>query len=433
MAERISSFLIALKDAAKQTGRDIEINLNPITPRQWMIPSFSPETLDAIVHRLPRGIAVQGREGPDGRTFTGLRASDAYANGAFYPVVGLIVPDFRWLRSGQLSTANNTPTAQRLANERAERIPEANSAESATPIRRLISLRPDEAVLEFNARLFEATKGNKGGTIVERLAALRAFAATEAGEAHADELLAVWLLLDDADRRLDALDFGGMLQFGHVLNRWINRPIVPFPSELSAADKSYYHPFLFQAKGDEQADNLIDIQAMRMFEGYGARLLFQRVIETVVPDFESARAHIDRIRDTAANDATRANWDLFGRRLETTICLLHSADNMVSYQAQLDRVKSLAITPEPNPPLGALPSWDRTDMIDTARKEIDNTVRLMHLLQSTPEPLLDLAPTPEEETVMRLGPGLIAQLQQKIDIMNAHWIDYDRLFTAPNP
>ncbi len=431
MAERIFSFLVALKDAAKQAGHDVEINLNPIAPRQWMIPSFSSETLDAIVHRLPRGIAVQGREGPDGRAFAGLRASDAYARGAFYPVVGLTVPDLRWLRTGGGAGRGGEPAAaRRLANEQAERAPETTAAPAS---RRLISLRADEGVLEFNARLSAATQASARGNTVERLAALRVFAASEAGEAQADGLLAVWLLLDDADRRLSVLDFGDMLQFGHVLNRWINRPMVPFPAELSAEDKSYYRRFLFQAKKEEQADNLIDIQAMRMYEGFGARLLFQRVIETVVPDVESAIGHIRRIRDAATDDAARARWDLYGRRLEVAVCLLHTADNMVSYQAQLDRVKSLGVKPEVNPPLGAQSSWDRTDLLDLARREIDNTVRLRRLLQSTPQPLLDLAPTAEEETIMRLGPDLVAQLQRKIDLMNAHWMDYDRLFTAPNP
>jgi hypothetical protein len=434
MAERISSFLVALKDAAKQVGHDVEINLNPIVPRQWMTPSFSPETLDAIVHRLPPGVAVQGREGPDGRPFAGLRASDAYARGAFYPVVGLAIPDLRWLRTGGVAAARRgaePAAARRLANEQAERIPEAAANPAAA--RRLISLRADEAVLEFNARLSEATQASAGGNAVERLAALRAFAVSEAGEAQADGLLAVWLLLDDADRRLSALDFGAMLQFGHVLNRWINRPMVPFPAELSAEEKRYYRPFLFQAKGEEQADNLIDIQAMRMYEGFGARLLFQRVIETVGPDVESALGHIRSIRDAATEPAARARWDLFGRRLEAVVCLLHTADHIVAYQAQLDRVKSLGVKPEPNPVLGTQSSWDRTDLIDLARREIDNAVRLRRLLQSTPQPILDLAPTAEEETIMRLGPDLVAQLQRKIDLMNAHWLDYDRLFTAPNP
>jgi hypothetical protein len=96
-------------------------------------------------------------------------------------------------------------------------------------------------------------------------------------------------------------------------------------------------------------------------------------------------------------------------------------------------VKALGVKPEPNPVLGVQSSWDRTDLMETARKEIDNTVRLSRLLQSTPQPLLDLAPVAEEETIMRLGPDLVAQLKHKVDLMNAHWKDYDRLSTAPNP
>jgi hypothetical protein len=412
MADRVSSFLISLQQAAHRAGHEIEINLNPITPRQWMLPTFSPEQLTATIHQLPRGIAIEGREGPDGRAFAGLRMSDAYARGAFYPVVGISVPDLRWLRTGEVSKSSGTSAS-------------ANG-------KRLISLRADEATLEFDARLAEATSASEKRSVPERLAALRSFAATEAGEAQADHLLGVWLLLDDADRRLSALDFGDMLQFGHVLTRWINRPMVPFPAELSAEDKSYYRRFLFQAKGEAQADDLTDIQAMRMFEGYSAHLLFQRVIETTVPDLEKAIVDVHAIRDAAPENA-RGKWDLYSRRLQAVIYLLRSADNMVSYQAQLDRVKELGVKPEPNPVLGVQSSWDRTDLMQTARNEIDNTAHLLQLLQSTPEPILDLAPTPDEETIMRLGPDLPAQLKRKIDLMNARWTDYDRLFTAPNP
>jgi|GEM_PF-244672 len=413
MSDRVASFLVSLQQAAKQAGHEVEINLNPITPRQWMLPTFSPEQLTAAIHQLPRGIAIEGREGPDGRPFRGLRMSDAYSRGAFYPVVGISVPDLRWLHQGQVAATH-----------------QKNDEHAAEP--RLISLRDDEAAMAFNARLAEATAATAHGAVSERLASLHAFAASEAGEAQADHLLAVWLLLDDVNQRLAALDFGDMLQFGHVLNRWINRPMLPFPAELSANDKAYYRRFLFQAKGDEQADNLIDIQAMRMFEGYGAHLLFQRVVELAQPDLEKAIAHVRAIRD-AAPDANRARWDLLATRLEAATCLLRSADNMVAYQAQLDRVKSLGVKPEANPVLGTQNSWDRTDLMQTARNEIDNTAHLLQLLQSTKEPILDLAPTADEETIMRLGPDLASQLKRKIDLMNAHWIDYDRLFTAPNP
>lgn len=419
MSDRIAGFLVALKEAAHEAGHEIEVSLNPITPRQWMQPSFSPEVLDAIARKLPRGIAVQGRDGPDGRPYRRIGTSDAYVRGAFYPVVGLTVPDLRWLRGAPVPAPR----------------PETARADSADPAaaRRLISLRPDEAVMAFNARVYDATAKAAANGVVDHLTALRTFAATEVGESHADDLLSVWLLLDDAERRLEALDFGDMLQFGHVLNRWVNRPMVPFPSELSASDKSYYRPFLFQAKGEEQADNLIDIQAMRMYEGFGARLLFQRVVETVVPDVEQAIGRVKRLREAAPDAAARSRWEVFARRLEAVVCLLHTADHMVAYQAQLDRVKALAVKPEANPPLGAESSWDRTDLIRLAREEVDNTARLKRLLDTTHEPILDLAPIAEEETIMRLGPGLPGQLQRKIDLMNAHWKDYDRLFTAPNP
>ena len=410
MDERVATFLIALQDAAKAAGHTIEIGLRPIEPRQWMLPTFSPEQLQAIVHRLPRGIAVSGLEGPDGRPYAAPGSSDAYANGAFYPVIGITVPGLR------------------TQGRRAAAAPSAD-----TPVRRLISLRGDEEQLAFNARLAKATAHSRAGNQVERLQALRAFAVSEAGEARADDLLEAWTLIEEVQRGLGPLDFGDMLQFGHVLNRWINRPMVPFPEELSAADKGYYRPFLFQAKGEEQADNLVDIQAMRMYEGYGAKLIFQRIMETVIPQAQSAQQHIERVRDAATDPADKARWALMARRLEVAICLMHSADNMVAYQAQLDRVKALGIKPEANPVLGVQSSWDRTDLMETARKEIDNTVHLAHLLGDQPGQYLDLALIPEEETIMKLGPGLAAQLKRKIDLMNAHWLDYDRLFTKPNP
>jgi len=139
------------------------------------------------------------------------------------------------------------------------------------------------------------------------------------------------------------------------------------------------------------------------------------------------------IQGAAKDDAARKQWELTGKRLQAVIYLLQSADNMVAYQAQLDRVRGLGAKPEADPVLGVQSAWDRTDLMETARKEIDTMVGLSQLLASTNEPILDLAPTAGEETIMRLGPNVTAQIKHKIEVMNAHWRDYDRLFTAPNP
>lgn len=416
MEERVSGFLINVQKAAKDAGHDISINLNPIAPRQWMIPTFSPEMLRAIVRLLPRGLAVQGREGPDGRTFASGNVAVA-GGAAFSPVVGLPVPSMSGTGGGGGAGRGGAPAAK--------------GADEA-PARVVINLG-DPSVMDFNYRLLKATRNQPMRTMVERVNALRAFAVTEVGEAQADALLEVWTSLNEADRNLNILNFGGMLRFGHVLNRWITRPMVPFPENLTAAEKKDYRPFLFQAKGEEQANDLADIQAMRMYEGWGAKMLFQRTIEVTVPLVRTALARVERIRDAAKDDAARKPWDLMGKRLQAVIYLLQSADNMVAYQAQLDRVKAIGAKPEANPVLGVQSGWDRTDLMETARKEIDTAINLRRLLESTKEPILDLAGTPAEESIMRLGPEIAAQLKHKIDVMNAHWRDYDRLFTVPNP
>jgi hypothetical protein len=106
---------------------------------------------------------------------------------------------------------------------------------------------------------------------------------------------------------------------------------------------------------------------------------------------------------------------------------------MVGYQAQLDRVTALGVKPEAHPVLGVQNDWARADMINTARREIDTAVALDKLMSNSSRPLLDLAASDGEETIMKLGPNFQSVLRQKVRTMNAHWRDYDRLFTMPNP
>lgn len=145
----------------------------------------------------------------------------------------------------------------------------------------------------------------------------------------------------------------------------------------------------FALKGEEQADDLIDIQAMRMYQGWGARMLFQRTIDLALPKMRRAVSLVDQIKGSTKDDAAREQWDLMGKRLQAVIYLLQSAEDMVEYQAQLDRVKSLGTKPEANPVLGVQSSWDRTGLMETARREIDTMVSLDALLKSTHEPILD--------------------------------------------
>jgi hypothetical protein len=287
----------------------------------------------------------------------------------------------------------------------------------------------DPASAELNFKILEAFRNAHPHNEVELWTALRDLAAQAAGKDRADDLVSLWMATDEAERYLSTLNFGPVLTMGGILGRWINRPLVPFPEKLTEAEKSYYRPFLFQAKDEEQAADLADIQAMRMYEGWGARLLVQNIIEKVTASLNRASAAATRL----SQGAGAGEWELLGQRLKALECMVRGTADIVEYQAQLDRVKALGGKPDPNPVLGAQSGWDRTDLMRLARNEIDNAMELRQLLLTAKGPLLDLAPTSAEETSRRLGPELPSQLKLKMDIMNAHWEDYKRLFTSPNP
>ena len=84
MADRVSGFLINAQQAARDAGHEIEINLNPIAPRQWMIPTFSP---DVLREYRAQAAARPGGEGPRGSGWPGLRGSGqpSAAAGRFIP------------------------------------------------------------------------------------------------------------------------------------------------------------------------------------------------------------------------------------------------------------------------------------------------------------------------------------------------------------
>lgn len=124
-------------------------------------------------------------------------------------------------------------------------------------------------------------------------------------------------------------------------------------------------------------------------------------------------------------------------RLDLLACFLRNGRHAVSYQAQLDRMKAARAAEEnmplSPPPLGASSSWDRNDLVNLARAEIDNTVRILEIIEVNDERVFDRAAEDEAESNMRLSTRLSDHLRTKIQTMNSHWVDYDRLSPPANP
>jgi hypothetical protein len=422
MAERVIGFMTTLQEAAREVGTEIELNIQPIHPRQWMPATFTdPEHIAA---QLPKGLTLAIYKNVAGESFN--RGMPGWGGDAFYPVVGLTNP-VGTARS--LTRSFGQPSGDQEVYDEYLNLTTLDNTEET----RLIVSPDDPEIRNLTLPLYKRLHKEKPQNQADMMRVLRKHAIELAGEEGADDLLEIWLSLDWIANDLLVLNFGPTLYMGPILARWINRPLVPFPEELNPEEITYYRKFLFQAKGEEQAHNLIDIQAMRMFEGYGAKMLVQRVYEMVMAHLTKAQNLANGLLQNETNDFRKQEWQKLANRLGVLQSLVQTVDNVIAYQAFLDLARSRGVKPEENPVLGTATSWDRQEIRRIARNEIDNAARLKRLLESSPEPLIHTAPIPEYETIRILGPQLPQQLKYKIDIMNKHWLDYNRIYTPPNP
>lgn len=404
MEERVSAFLLNLRRAAKAMGRDIMVDLRAVDPRKWMVPTFSDPM--KIVNRLEPGLAINHMEGPDGNRFMAGDQGPTWWN-VFYPVMGIPRP-VAFLRQ----------CVEEAKKDVAFRIHTINDIENADLLFALL-----EKFLEKQPR-----------TDLEMTILLHELAVELGGKEQADHILSLWLRIDAIQEYLAALDFGHLFLMTCVLTRWTTRPMLPFPEELPREEKEYYLKYVLQAKGDEQADNPLDVQAMDMFKGWGAKLIVQHILTRVQSDISKARQTLAELKDLASGKL-KAQWSLLEKKFDALGCLVQNVEQVISYQAHIDRIKAKnrEFLPDQNPVLGLQGGWDYEDTLNLARAEIDNSLYLKNLIETTEGPLIDTAPTPDGEHVLRFGPNFTEQLKLKTEIMNARWQDYKRLFETPNP
>ena len=269
--------------------------------------------------------------------------------------------------------------------------------------------------------------------IIENLQFLRKIAQSEVGDENAEKLFELWVALHEAKKVVSLTNAGGTIfNLGCVQQRWLVRPLVPFPADLIPEEKNYYRQHQFQARSESAADYLLDLQAMRVYTGEGGYRYIHRVIYKT-KEYISKATELSRYLEENVNQEQKKTFELLTIRLTAYDYLMNNVLNVVSYQTQLDQL-DLSGTKSEAVAMGSGNSSARLKLLETVRREIDNTSNLIALLQSQDHisNVIDHAKTKDEEYVRLLGPDLIDQLRKKINIMNAHWIDYNKIFTRPN-
>ena len=390
MYQRYNAFFGALQAGARDARPGaLEIDAD------WVRES-APEL---IAGRLGPGMAVSNLEGPGATPYkaeVGFLLDYFYP---FYPAQGIPIP-VRYLEELE------------------------KGSQSAAP--RLFYLLGDRFDSDLYFRIYDAFVKNPTQDEVSRMRLLRAIAAERAGEEGAGALLDAWLALHRIQRDTDILNFGGTtLYIGGVHQRWLTRPFVPFPEELKSEETQYYREYQFQARTEERARDLDELQGTHQYQGLGGMALSNKLYVRMLADLERARNDIRKLQEPGGG---RARYELLDQRLQVFEILVDNCRDAIEYQYHLDIAKGwkLSRTVEHQEQLTDIPEW--LAIRETARREIDNSAVLIGLLQAQKAPLLDLAKTSAEENIRVLGPDLVDQLRKRIKIMIAHWEDYERLF-----
>lgn len=383
MYQRYRDFFGALQaGAADARPGSLEIDA------EW-VREAAPELVST---KLAPGMAIANFEGPGGTPYKAVVGFLLDYFYPFYPAQGLPLP-IRFL----------------------EELEQASKSSAS----RLFYLVGDRHDSDLYLKIFDAFWKKPTTDEASRMQLLRSLAAARVGEANAGALLDAWTALHRVQRDCDILNFGGTLFYiGSVHQRWLTRPFVPFPEELTPEETSYYRKFQFQARTEERARDLGDIQGTRQYQGLGGMAVSGQILVRMQTDLNRARA---LLRSVPGNE-------LLDKRIHVFSLLVDNCRNGLEYQYLLDFMKGgrLQRPIEFQEHLTDITEW--RDIKNVARREMDTAIVLANLLESSKDVLIATTPTQAEENIRILGPDLAAQLRRKAAIMMAHWEDYERLF-----
>ena len=129
--------------------------------------------------------------------------------------------------------------------------------------------------------------------VLSHFTLLKNLATVNIGEKDAEALLNMWLALSEARKTLSLGNQGGTVFYlGSLMERWLTRPFVPFPEELSPSDKDYFRKFQFMGYMGKQSDDLANLQANRIYSGWSGKNFMSVLMQSVRGSIDQARTEI---------------------------------------------------------------------------------------------------------------------------------------------
>ncbi len=197
---------------------------------------------------------------------------------------------------------------------------------------------------------------------------------------------------------------------------------------MTAEETDYWLSDVFYGFGDEGRRNILDFHGGRAADNNtpGRDLALR---DGWFARFDAALARARRAFGSAAETGV-AGAEVTALAIDPLRCVYRNCRNVTDFGLLMEKAQPregmwvLGERPEGDP--------ERDRVYHTVRAELDNTQRLIRLLEEGPDDLVVTAAQPEDEDTFLLGPDLVEQLKMKRRITLAHWCDFDRFFTPPH-
>ena len=177
------------------------------------------------------------------------------------------------------------------------------------------------------------------------------------------------------------------------------------------------------------------MQAHRWLSGYGgATLVNMSISKGALPLASKACGIFSKARAWAVDARAARYLEDQAWKIKMYVCILKNARNAVEFQSILDRTDFASAPRDTSPAIDEQGDrrWYKINQI--VRDEIDNSLRMIEILERAKDPVFDHAASDAEQTIMRLGPkaSVIRDLRRRISIMEAHRRDFLRLYRSYN-
>ena len=400
---RIANWLKAIQDGAGEAG--VELRLNVVSsglPAEWVASSQQ---------KLRPGLFVRWGNNEGESWGVGGASLGGGVWAMFYPALGLGDPA-SFVAGLQGAYSNPQGDAGRIT---------VGISEAHLPLARI---------------LFDTFLDEPGTGLLNRTQTLLKAAERFCGTSElAENLVGVWNTVKTALHAIAQIrqkGFGLAIPFCGVSMRWLVRPLVPEPENLTPEETEHYRKFVFSAGTEEQNQNFGYVLGKAVFRGESVVWMSRWCLHEAIGSLKGAQASLNAVAQKIEDEEAAQRVSLFEARVGALACLAANIKNTIMYQYALD------IKDQPQYGPNQM-DYDDNIVYDQralnlrkiAREELDNIAELIEILESHPDQeVVASAACAEEENVFRLGPGLVSDLRRKMEIMMDHWQDYERLYPS---